>query len=218
MIRIVKIFLTLFTLLIITGCTPPVVVSEYRITINGIDNQTAVRLQKSLEKKGYLVKREREYKTSGFYDYSLNTQTFVVKDPANRLTFDKIASLCDFVLRSGMFDDISLTSVQHYFKATAGEGSVKILLYIDLPPNSKACFKKNREEIKLRWDREKRKNSFIYYNRHRDEEYIDIYFIPDNKSCKSYTPKTYRRIYLSYPYEVETRPWRSSIFYPFFKK
>lgn len=220
MIRIVKIFLTLFTLLIMTGCTPPVFIPEFRITIDGIDNVTAKRFQEALIKRGYEVKREREYRKDFFTSYETDVQTFVIKDPKNRLTFDEIVSLSHFVLDSDFFDDISLASVQHYYKAAVGEGSVKILLYVDLPPGSKACFKKTKEEIKLEWDPQKRKNSFTYYNRHRDEEYIDIYFVPSNKSCKTYTPKTFRRIYLSYPYEVETRPWRGGIFPPIhiFKK
>ncbi|NPA81067.1 MAG: hypothetical protein GXO31_00470 [Epsilonproteobacteria bacterium] len=218
MIRLVKIFLTLFTLLIMTGCTPPVLIPEYRITINGIDNVTAKRLQAAIEKKGYLVKREREYTKDLLGEYEINTQTFVIKDPNKKLTFDKVVSLSRFVLQSGFFDDISLKSVQHYYRAATGEGSVKIILYITLPPDSKACFKKNRKEIKLIWDPKEGKHSFTYYNRHRKEEYIDIYFVPKSKSCRSYTPKTFRRIYLSYPYEMETRPWRGGFILPFLHK
>ncbi len=215
MIRIVKIFLTLFTLLIMTGCTPPVNIPQYRVTIAGITPYKAKKLEEALKKQGYIVRREREYTQGRFQNYETNTQTFVIKN--KKLIFKDIERISSFILRNNkILDNVSLKSVQQYYITTSGEGSVQILLHLSLPKNSKACYRKTRKEIALKWDPKEKKNSFVYYNRKAREEYIDIYFVPLNKSCRSYKPKTFQRIYLSYPYQTETRPWKGGYLLPSF--
>ncbi len=210
MYSLIKIVISFLTLLLFFGCTPPITIPEYRITISGIDNIKAQEVERALEKKGYHVRREKEYNYDKFGKYELNTQTFVIKHP--KLTFKNVQDLTAFVLRGALLDNVSLKSVSQYYLAASGEGSVKIILYLKLPPNSKACYKKTRKEIPLKWDAKEKKSSFTYYQRHSKEEYIDIFFAPKNKSCKTYTPKTFQRIYLSYPYQTETRPWRGGFF------
>ena len=210
MFKFSKVALFFFSLFILIGCTPPITIPEYRITVAGIDNIKAKTLEDAIEKRGYEVRREKEYNYDKFGKYELNTQTFVIRHP--RLTFKNIQDLTSFILRGSLLDNVSLKSVSQYYLTTSGEGSVKIILYLKLPPNSKACYKKTRKEIPLKWDAKEKKSSFTYYQRHSKEEYIDIFFVPKNKSCKSYTPKTFQRIYLSYPYQTETRPWRGGFF------
>ncbi len=210
MFGFVKNLAPFFILLFFIGCTPPIIIPEYRVTVSGIDNVKAKELERALERKGYSVRREKEYSYDKFGEYKLNTQTFVIRHP--KLTFRNVQDVTSFILRGSLLDEVSLKSVSQYYVAASGEGSVKIILYLKLPPNSKACYKKTREEIPLKWDPKEKKSSFAYYQRHSKEEYIDIFFVPKNKSCKSYTPKTFQRIYLSYPYQTETRPWRGGFF------
>ena len=185
-------------------------IAHHEFVIEQLREPIAEEIRKAIEARGVDVQMQAEgdRETLGpdlivsNYRYTVGNAEYTERD-----FLDTVYSIRD----EEREDPIALQEtkiVQRYASGT-GAGTAKVELSVRVTKNARAFYKESEEQIQGATYKENK--VFFNYPRRKDQEYVDIFIVPDGKDDK-YRPAKFRRISLSHPYEEvvmdwESRPW-----------
>jgi hypothetical protein len=182
-------------------------VKEHRFSVSDVRESTVRSLVGDLRAKGYNVVSLSSRSKGSILGDEVADRTFVIRDAG--YTEGDLRVVTGLITDPNRGDPIRLkrTEVDQTFVSASGEGSAAVELTIELTQNARAFYKGTGEPIHLR-RRSGQQSATFAYQRKPGEEYVDIYIVPDYAE-KGFTPKTFLRISLAYPYTADVMPWKT---------
>lgn len=191
----------------VSSCMKQVPIDEYEFVVMNLRESTAHEIRGELEARGYSVSLaawEAKTVVAGEsikdYQYTLTGSYLTTRD---------IESTTNRLVNSRRDDPVVLrrSAVSQKFESASGAVRAIVKVAVDVSPNASAYFKKNGNPVSIVQD-SAGTSQYFEYQRARNEEYVDIYFLPTGSPVGTH-PKAYTRIYLYEPFESKVLPWET---------
>jgi len=166
---------------------------------------TAYEIREELEAEGYSVSLAAWATKTEVAGESIKDYQYVLT--GSYLTTRDILATTNRLENSRREDPVVLrrSVVTQKFESASGAVRATVKVAVDVSPNAQAYFKKTDKPVTIVQDATGR-SQYFEYRRSRNEEYVDIYFLPIGAPVGTH-PKAYTRIYLFEPFESEVLPW-----------
>lgn len=192
------------------GCTHDFPVTEHKFVISNLRASTVAEIKAEIEGEGVNVQLLKATPKGAILGEPIQDQEFTIVIVGDNYGEAKFAKITRLIMRDNRSDPIVLrtTKIEQEYASASGEGNAAVKLRVEVTENAKAYYRETGLPVEIRRS-EKGDDAWFEYQRRANEEYVDIYVVPEG-ATRDYLPVTFLRISLSYPYRSTREPWQNA--------